>query len=140
MKKGFTLIELLGVIVIIAVIATVAVIAIDNSIRKGKITSCKAQEENIIEAAKTWQTDNPIIDIRDGAITKVYIRNDDGDISKKDLTTSGYLDKELKNPMTNKVYNSGSYVEIKVNTNTDSDSDRLGYTYTVMYDGESSCE
>ena len=54
MKKGFTLIELLGVILLISVIATIAVIAVDNSIRKSKIKTCKIQEENIIEAAKTW--------------------------------------------------------------------------------------
>ena len=135
MKKGFTLVELLGVIVVIAVIATIAAIAVDNSIKKGKIKACEAQKENIIESVKTWQTDNPITDD-----TRVYVNNPG---NTNDLTKGGYLDKDFKNPMTDKAYDKNTYVQITVIKNSDPDnhSDKQGYTYILM-DGnvEITCE
>ncbi|MBR3363079.1 MAG: prepilin-type N-terminal cleavage/methylation domain-containing protein [Bacilli bacterium] len=122
MKKGFTLVELLGVIVIIAVIATIAAIAVDNSIKKGKESTCKAQKENIIEAAKTWQIDNSIT-----SNTQVYVNNSS---QNNDLTKGGYLDENLKNPMTDEKYESNIYVQITIIENDNSDNQ--GYDYKLM--------
>ncbi len=125
MKKGFTLVELLGVIIILAVIATVAVISIAQSIQKGKKTACLAEEKSIIEAAKTWQTDNPII-----TANNIYILTM--------LTNSGYLEKDLKNPMTGKAYKVGTHVKI---TPAEEEAGNYSYDYKLVYGtGDKACD
>ena len=117
MKNGFTLVELLGVIVILAVLATIAVIAVDNSIKKSKVTSCLAQKENIIEATRTWQTDYPT------TVTK--------NVFVSQLINEGYLDEDLKDPMTDGLYkNNGAYVRIEV---SNSGSGKYSYDYELYY-------
>lgn len=108
-RNGFTLIELLGVILIIAIIATIITIAIDSNIQKSKVNACKAQEKNIIEAAKTYLTDNPDQNVNDTRITL--------DI----LEAGGYIE-DLKNPMTNEKYNDNASVKVKYDK---------GYTYSL---------
>ena len=125
MKKGFTLVELLGVIIILAVIATVAVISIAQSIQKGKKTACLAEEKSIIEAAKTWQTDNPII-----TANNIYVLTM--------LTNSGYLEKDLKNPMTGKAYKVGTHVKI---TPAEEEAGNYSYDYKLVYGtGDKACD
>ena len=125
MKKGFTLVELLGVIIILAVIATVAVISIAQSIQKGKKTACLAEEKSIIEAAKTWQTDNPII-----TANNIYVLTM--------LTNSGYLEKDLKNPMTGKAYKVGTHVKI---TPAEGETGKYSYDYKLVYGtGDKACD
>ncbi len=95
-KRGFTLIEVLGIIMVLSVISSIAVVTIDHNIKKGKVTVCSAQEANIIESAKSYFVDNPT-----KANKKVTILT---------LKNGGYLDKDLKNPMTDKFYSDDTYV------------------------------
>ncbi len=121
MKKGFTLVELLGVIMIISIISAIAIIAIDNNIKKGKETTCKAQELTIIEAAKTWQIDN---------------NDEKTSVSIETLINQGYLDVDFKNPMTGDSYSQDTYVEITISGNN-----KKNYTYKIVYgDGDIGCE
>ena len=95
-RKGFTLIEVLGIIIVLSIISSIAVVTVDKNIKNGKVTVCSAQETNIIESAKSYFVDNPA-----NANKKVTILT---------LKNGGYLDKELKNPVTDKPYSNDTYV------------------------------
>ena len=114
MNKAFTLAELMGVIVILGIIATIVTFTVDRNIKKGRTTTCQTQEKAIIEAAKIWATDNP-------TGTSVTIEQ---------LQEGGYLDDDLKNPMTGNNYQNKTKVEI-INSQS--------YEYKITYDGEKGC-
>lgn len=113
-KRGFTLAELLGVIVILGIIGTISIGVIERNIIEGRKKTCKAQEKNIIEGAKMWQIDHP---------------NNYKCVTISELTSDGYLEKELKNPMTDDSYNSATCVIIDMNENA----------YAVKYVAEKGC-
>ena len=120
--NGFTLAELLGVIIILSIIGLVAFTAIDRNLKEGRIKTCKAQEKNIIEGAKTYFIDHPN-ELPNSEAKEITIQN---------LETNGYIDEELINPMTDEEYKSNTYVEIKkVSENK--------YTYKLYYVGEKGC-
>lgn len=98
LNGGFTLIELLGVLMILAILASVAFIAISGSIRNGKVKACKTQEATIIEAAKMYFTDN-------STVTEVKVSV---------LKSKGYLDNDIKSPMTGKAYNNNTKVNLSI--------------------------
>ena len=58
MKKGFTLIELICVITILGLIALIAIPTINNMINKSREESYDKQLDNIIDAARTFVSDN----------------------------------------------------------------------------------
>ncbi len=115
--NGFTLAELMGVIVILSIIAVVVMIAIDNNIRKGRITTCETQEGNIIDGAKAYYVDNPLL--------LPSSLNGTDSVLLSNLESNGYIEDGLKNPMTNKVY--GSSVKVLVTLS----EEPAGYTYEV---------
>ena len=118
-KKGFTLVELLGVVLLLSIIAAIITIAIDSSIKTSRHKAYLAQEKNMIEAAKIYLTDHPINTNGAPCIFKeIYI---------SDLIDWGYLDKDFKNPMTNKKYDSNTKVTIK------SCGNKQNYTYELSY-------
>lgn len=96
MNKGFTLAELLGVIVVLALISLVSVPAVSDVLKKNKVRLCETQLENIKIAAKNY-----------GADHFYDLPVDDGDslvISLKDLTSNGYIDGNIKNPVTKEIF------------------------------------
>lgn len=116
MNKGFTLAELLGVIVILSILSLIAISTIDKNIKEGRVKTCKTQEVNIIEGAKAYSIDNPD-----------FI----GNKPINELKDEGYIDADLKNPMTDEDYTKDSSVSIsKVGSS---------YKYNVNYSGEPGC-
>ena len=113
MNKGFTLIEVLGIIIVLSVISSIAVVTVDKNIKRGKVTICSTQEANIIESAKTYLVDHP--DQVNKRITVSTLKN------------NGYLDQELKNPMTDKLYTDDTYVL------------KNDGKYIITYIGETDC-
>lgn len=119
MNKGFTLAELLGVVVILSVLSLIAVTTVDTKLKEGRTKTCLAQQTNIIEGAKAWTIDNPNVSNN----TKLYV--------KSDLEAGGYIEDNLINPMTDKVYTDSTYVLVNVSG--------YNYTYKVEYISEEGC-
>lgn len=120
MRNGFTLAELLGVIVILGIIAVITTSAVGRSLRNSHYETCLAQEKNIIEGAKTWAIDYAK-ELPSAGGTKVLLL--------KELQDNGYVEDELKNPMTSEVYSAGTKVKIYSSNGT-------SYEYTVEYGNE----
>ena len=91
MKKGFTLIEILSVIVILAVISIIAYPKIIDVISISKVSAYNSAKGNIIESAKLKY----LADVNSAKVIEYTV---------DDLISSGYLDKNTKNPITMKNY------------------------------------
>jgi len=93
MKKGFTLAELLGVIVVLALISLVTVPAVSDVLKNNKKKLCETQLQNIKLAAQNYGADHfydlPVESGSENGLT-IYLR---------DLTSNGYIDKEIRNPV-----------------------------------------
>ena len=91
-KKGFTLVELLGVITVLGITALLIIPSVEKVIKKNKEKALENNKKTIITATKNWITDNKQ-KIMDG---------DEYIITVGDLKTSGYLEFNIKNPVTEK--------------------------------------
>ncbi len=122
--RGFTLVELLAVIVILGLIALVSVPAITGLLKSGKEDLANSQKETIELAAKNWASD----------IANVgKLPSTDGSsicVNLSTLQQQGYVDLDLKNPKTGKVYTAG-HVDIK------REGKRLIYSVDLTSDGYS---
>lgn len=118
-NKGFTLAELLGVIIILGILGVIAFGAIDKNIKKGMYQTCMTQERVLIEGAKAWVIDNtPSSTIS---------------VSVSDLENGGYIDSNLKSPLTDSNYDSNTIVNIVVSGSK--------YSYSVTYgNDEEKCD
>ena len=92
-KKGFTLVELLGVITVLGITALLIIPSVEKIIKKNKEKALENNKKTIITATKNWITDNKQ-KIMDG---------DEYIITVGDLKTSGYLEFNIKNPVTENV-------------------------------------
>lgn len=126
-KKAFTLAELLGVIVILGIIGTIAVIAIDSNIKKGRYQTCLAQNQNLIEGAKTLVTKYPSVLPNAGGTTtiSVDILKNGGEVNGVTVE-GGYIDQNFENPMTEKPYTNNVKVVI-----TSSNGTKFNYEVTA---------
>lgn len=114
-SRGFTLIELLAVVVILAIIAVIVTPVVIQLLDKGASDAGRVQYENIIAATQTWAVDHmdELPSVTGG--TK--------DVLFTELTTLGYLKKDLKNPETDANYSTDYKVVITLDGNE--------YTYKI---------
>ena len=91
-NKGFTLAELLGVIVILSLISVITIPAVTSSLNTYKGKLCNSQLDQIISASKAWATDNIVLLPTENG--KKY------QVTLKTLAQYGYIDDDIKNPVT----------------------------------------
>jgi len=102
--KGFTLVELLAVIVILGLIGVLTTTVINIVIKNGKEKTAKANAETILNAAYNYVQQYP-----------EYLPNEVNEISSltyKDLENAGLIKSDMKNPLTNELYDDN--MEIKI--------------------------
>lgn len=129
--KGFTLAELMGVIVILGILAVIITTTIDRNIVNSRIQTCKSQEENLIQAAQMYVTDDS---------TVLPGKNSSNIITIRQLKDGKYIDDDMENPMTGKAYNPSTYVEITLNEDgTGQTENPKNYHYEVVYVDETEC-
>ncbi len=96
-KNAFTLAELLGVIVILALISLITIPSISGTLQKYKKNLCDAQLNQIISAARNWGADNILsLPSKNGGTKEVTVST---------LAKYGYIDDEIKNPVTGENFN-----------------------------------
>lgn len=103
-NKAFTLAELIGVIVILGVLSVIVVGAVNNSLKENKEALYQLQIDNIITGAKTWASSN-VFDLPDGDGEYVII-------TLSQLQQSGFVEKNITNPITKEPFN--KEMEIKI--------------------------
>jgi len=126
-KKGFTLVELLAVVVILALIATLASTSIINVVKTSKSDLYDAQIELIKEAAKAWGAENLNLLPNSGKCKYITLN---------DLKEYGLLDKNMKNPNTNKEFEN---LNIKI-TSENTKYGTLNIEYIVDSDDVGGCD
>lgn len=118
-NKGFTLVELLGVIIILGILGVIAFGTIDKNVKQGMYQTCISQERVLIEGAKAWAVDNT-----PSSTTSVFVST---------LEEEGYIESDLKSPLTDSNYDSNTFVNITVSGSK--------YSYSVSYgNDEEKCE
>lgn len=115
-KNAFTLIELLAVLVILGILSVIIVPTITDSLNNSKTTSYEAQINQIKKGAKEWSADN--------ARELPEEENDAIVVTLGGLIQEGYLEDNVKNPVTQENFPNCMYIEIKRYKNN--------YVYTVL--------
>jgi len=90
-KKAYTLIELLSVVIILAIVISIAYPRLIDAISISKITAYNTAKNNIVDSAKIKY----LADVNNSKVVEYSI---------DDLIDSGYLKKDIKNPLTNEKY------------------------------------
>ena len=116
-NKGFTLIEIMAVIVILAVIALIVVPLITGSIKDSKQKLYETQLENIKSGAKSYMINLDLPNTKPITITL------------DDLQKKGLVDKDIKNPITDKEFNKCMLIQV----NKVSETEEI-YEYEIMDD------
>lgn len=115
-RNAFTLIELMAVLIILSLLSVIVVPTITKSLNNSKETAYEAQLDQIKKGAKGWATDHS----RELPIKE----NDKINITLGGLIQAGYLESEIKNPVTQENFPNCMYIEIKRYKNN--------YVYTVL--------
>lgn len=119
-KRGFTLVELLGVISVLGIIALLIIPSVEKTISKNKKKGLENQKNTIISGAKNWITDN-----------REIVTGNEVIVSVGDLKQQGYIEFDIKNPITNKCISNNTEVLITI--------DEKKYSYKIngsIIDGE----
>ena len=113
-NKGFTLAELMGVIVILGILLLLVVPNVVKSIKDSKQKIYNAQINNIKLALENWKNDHIELLPEDGESIYLTITQ---------LKRDNYLDNDMKNPITNKMWPNDMLLRIQNND---------GYQYEVL--------
>lgn len=128
LRNGFTLAELLGVISILSILGLIAITSVDNNLKESRYNSCQVQEKNLIEGAKSVITDYySLLPSTSSTYTDISVKTMENGGTINGITIpSGYLEKDMINPMTDEPYSSNVYVRVKTTTGEDQ-------VYEVIY-------
>lgn len=107
-QKGFSLIELLAVTVILGLIITIVTPVISTILKNNKKSLYNRQLESITESAATWGADH---------MNKLPDKGKEVTITLEELQNGGYADKELRNPLTNELFDGKSTQVVIKNEN-----------------------
>ena len=116
MKKGFTLIEIIAVVSLIAILGLIGTISVTTILKNNRKEAYNLQINNIKEATKVWVSKRIFI-----------LPNNEGDsISLKlvYLKQDGLIDKDIKNPKTEKLFSDDTTITITRKNNA--------YEYSVL--------
>lgn len=119
-KHGFTLVELLAVIIILAILATLVITVMNSTVNTSAEKLYKNQVENIIEASRSY-------------VLKYGFNNE---ITICELKKVGLLDKKIKNPKTENLFDDALLVVVSKDSNGDFKFEFDGVTKKLNY----SCE
>jgi len=104
-RNGFTLIELIAVIVILSLIAVLIFPAIEKTINGAKSDLYDTQVKSIIDGAKSWVADHPrFLPVNDG---------DELIISLGELKIGAYIEVDITNPKSNKMFDTATKVKVQ---------------------------
>lgn len=120
-KKGFTLVELLGVVAILAMLGLVIVPVISNVLSDNKEKLYDVQINNIKSGASSFVAEN-IFDINISS-------GDSVGITLGDLKNLGYIDEDIKDPITRNNFSDDLAIVIANQSGV--------FTYTVCTEGVS---
>ena len=106
-KKAFTLVELVGVLVIIGILNIVLIPVVGNSLKNSKQKLYDKQIDTIIMAAKAFASDYTYV---------LPEENETVNINLGQLKDTGYIDKEVKNPIDNNSFSECMLISITNNS------------------------
>lgn len=118
MNKGFTLIEMLGIIILLAVIALITVPVINSSLNKSRENLKVTQEKQFVKAAKDFFSQNlSCLPDGSGTCSDASKNENSSKVLLSKLSELGYVDGEIKDPVTNKEYNESAGVTVTKENN-----------------------
>ena len=138
MKKGFTLIEVISVVVVLSIITALVFVNV-NHFRNNRVEKDYNNIKNIIlESAKTLVTTDPKISMDVNDIFSGNNPKSSCKIPYNVLVNKGLVDRDTKNPKTNMLIDSNSFVLVSLN-NDDNNINPYIYSYIDSnYDNYSS--
>lgn len=125
-NDGFSLVELLAVLILLGILAIILIPNMYSYLQKSKEDLYNTQVNIIKEAAESYVADN-IDDINCSSI------GENSEISLSLLQEKGYLKEELKNPKTNKNFNSEQTVIITCTEKTNLQNGSVNYLYKYEF-------